>query len=59
MAGKEHELAALWGEVKASISVPSFYDNFAMKQSHIINDERNEKLMAALNSLFENSNDRW
>jgi len=40
------------GEVKASLSVPVFYDNFDIKQSRITNDEINEQLLTAVSSLF-------
>lgn len=41
------------GVVKASLSVPSFYDNFDIEQGRIINDEINGQLLAAVNSLLE------
>jgi NAD(P)H-dependent FMN reductase len=41
------------GEVKASLSVPSFYDNFDAEQGHINNDEINRQLLTAVNSLLE------
>jgi len=40
------------GEVKASLSVPVFYDNFDIKQGRITNDEINEQLLSAVSSLF-------
>jgi len=40
------------GDVKASVSVPSFYDNFDMEQARITNDEINIELLNALNSLM-------
>jgi chromate reductase len=43
------------GEVKASLSVPSFYDNFDSEQGRINNDEMNAQLLAAVNSLFESA----
>ena len=43
------------GVVKASLSVPSFYDNFDIEQGRIINDEINGQLLVAVNSLFESS----
>jgi chromate reductase len=43
------------GVVKASLSVPSFYDNFDIEQGRIINDDINGQLLAAVNSLFESS----
>ena len=41
------------GHVKASLSVPSFYDNFDSKQGRINNDDINEKLLTAVNSLYK------
>jgi chromate reductase len=41
------------GEVKASLSVPVFYDNFDIEQGRITNDVINEQLLTAINSLFE------
>jgi len=43
------------GDVKASLSVPSFYDNFDVEQGRITNDEINEQLRSAVNSLVEGS----
>ena len=43
------------GHVKASLSVPSFYDNFDSKQGRINNDDINEQLLTAVNSLFKSS----
>lgn len=43
------------GEVKASLSVPSFYDNFDSEQGRINNDEMNAQLLNAVNSLFESA----
>ena len=43
------------GEVKASLSVPGFYDNFDVEQGRISNDDINEQLRAAVNSLFEST----
>ncbi len=43
------------GDVKASLSVPSFYDNFDSEQGRINNDEIYEQLLAAVNSLLENN----
>jgi len=42
------------GEVKASLSVPSFFDNFDIEQGHISNDEINEQLLTTVNRLIEN-----
>ncbi len=44
------------GDVKASLSVPSFYDNFDLEQSRINNDEINTQLLSTVNSLIENTN---
>ena len=41
------------GVVKASLSVPSFYDNFDIEQGRVTNEEINGQLLAALNSLLE------
>ena len=38
-------------EVKASLSIPAFYDNFDLTQGHINNAEINEQLEIALASL--------
>ncbi|NOQ90936.1 MAG: NADPH-dependent FMN reductase, partial [Gammaproteobacteria bacterium] len=43
------------GEVKASLSVPGFYDNFDVEQGRIINDEINAQLLTAVNSLSEST----
>jgi len=43
------------GVVKASLSVPSFYDNFDIEQGRITNDEINSQLLTAINSLLESS----
>ena len=43
------------GEVKASLSVPSFYDNYDIEQGRIINDEINTQLLTAVDSLLENA----
>jgi len=39
------------GEVKASLSIPSFYDNFDSEQGRIINSDLNEQLLAAISNL--------
>lgn len=39
------------GEVKASLSIASFYDNFDMEQGVLTNDELNEQLYTALTAL--------
>jgi len=44
------------GVVKASLSVPGFYDNFDIEQGRITNDEINGQLLSAVNSLVEGSN---
>ena len=41
------------GVVKASLSVPSFYDNFDIDQGGFTNDEINGQLRSAINSLLE------
>lgn len=41
------------GVVKASLSVPSFYDNFDTEQGRITNDEINTQLLTAVKSLLE------
>lgn len=43
------------GKVTASLSVPSFYDNFDSEKSQINNQEINSQLLAALSSLQETS----
>jgi NAD(P)H-dependent FMN reductase len=43
------------GEVKASLSVPSFYENFDVEQGRINNDEINVQLLTAVNSLLEST----
>jgi NAD(P)H-dependent FMN reductase len=43
------------GAVKASLSVPSFFENFDGEQGRITNDNINTQLIAAMNSLFENT----
>lgn len=44
------------GVVKASLAVPSFYDNFDIEQDRITNDEINRQLLTTVNSLLEGSN---
>lgn len=41
------------GEVKAHLSVPSFYDNFDTATGRITNKEIDLQIIAAVNSLFE------
>ena len=41
------------GVVKASLSVPSFYDNFDSKQGCINNDEISTQILKTVNSLLE------
>jgi len=43
------------GKVIASLSVPSFYDNFDSEQGRIINDEINVQLHTSINSLLEST----
>jgi len=43
------------GEVKASLSVPGFHDNFDVEQGRINNDEIDNQLFTAVNSLFEST----
>ena len=43
------------GDVKASLSVPSFYENFDIEQGRLNNDEINIQLIAAVNSLSEST----
>jgi len=43
------------GVVKASLSVPSFYDNFDIEQGRITNDEINKQLYTVVNSLSKSS----
>jgi len=43
------------GEVKAKLSVPSFYDNFDIEQGRIINNEINGQLLTAIKKLTVNS----
>ncbi len=44
------------GVVKASLAVPSFFDNFDIDLAQITNAEINRQLMNAVNSLIESSN---
>ena len=39
------------GDIKASVSVPSFYDNYDSEKNQINNYEINQQLLAAVNSL--------
>lgn len=39
------------GDVRASMSVPNFYDNFDIERGVIINDELNDQLIEAVNLL--------
>lgn len=41
------------GDVKASLSIPSFYDNFDIEQGRINNDDINKQLLTAINNLFD------
>ncbi len=43
------------GEVKASLSVPSFYDNFDVEQGRINNDEINRQLRTVVKCLLEST----
>jgi hypothetical protein len=43
------------GVARASLSVPSFYDNFDIEQGRITNDEINRQLDDAVNSLSKSS----
>lgn len=43
------------GVVKASLSVPGFYENFDIEQGRITNTEINTQLVTAINSLFGNT----
>ena len=43
------------GDVKASLSIPSFYDNFDSEQGRINNDDMNKQLLTAINSLFDSN----
>lgn len=43
------------GEVKASLSVPSFYDNFDVEKERITNNVINTQLHRVLNSLLESA----
>lgn len=40
------------GEVKASVSVPNFYDNFDIEQGRITNDDINKQILDAVNCLI-------
>ena len=40
------------GELKASLSIPGFYQNFDVEQGCLINQELNSQLIAAVNSLL-------
>jgi len=46
------------GAVKATLSVPSFYENFDSERDQITSKEINEQLRAAVVSLLENSAER-
>jgi NAD(P)H-dependent FMN reductase len=41
------------GDVKASLSIPSFYNNYDSEQGKINNDEINQQLLAAVKALQE------
>lgn len=43
------------GNVKASLSIPNFYDNFDSQQGRINNDDMNKQLLTAINNLFDNN----
>jgi len=40
------------GEVKASLSIPGFYDNFDVEKGRLTSDDINDQLKAAVNSLL-------
>ena len=41
------------GDVKASLSIPSFYDNFDLERGVFRNEELNSKLLEAVHKLQE------
>lgn len=43
------------GEVKASLSVPGFYENFDVEQNRIVNDEIDIQLLSSVKSLLESN----
>lgn len=43
------------GEVIASVSVPSFYENFDIERARISNDEINTQLLTAVNNLADSA----
>lgn len=43
------------GDVKSSLSIPSFYENFNVEEGRLINYNINEELLSSINSLLENS----
>jgi NAD(P)H-dependent FMN reductase len=43
------------GDVKANLSIPSFYDNFDVEQGRIIDDDLNQQLVTTVNHLFDKS----
>ena len=43
------------GDVKASISIPSFYDNFDSDKNQITNNDLNQQLLTAINRLLKNT----
>jgi NAD(P)H-dependent FMN reductase len=52
LAAATHSAPFFEGDVKASLSVPSFYDNFDTEQACISNKEINKELLKALNTLM-------
>jgi NAD(P)H-dependent FMN reductase len=51
LAVAENSLPRFGAVVKASLSIPSFYENFDLKKGTLANGELNEKLLEAVRSL--------
>lgn len=51
LAAAESAAGFFAGDVKASLSVPSFFDNFDVESQQLSNDELNAQLVGAINSL--------
>ena len=52
LAAAENSVPYFDGQVKATLSVPSFYENFDMESGRINNDEIDTQLKKAIQSLF-------
>ncbi|MGB1263582.1 MAG: NADPH-dependent FMN reductase [Cognaticolwellia sp.] len=52
LAAAENSAFYFAGDVKATLSVPNFFDNFDSKSVNLINDDLQQQLMAAIKHLI-------